>query len=234
MPIRRFSAVVSPRLATRFHHGMPPSTAPPGSRKREPSTMSASPAHDRLDELGDDPRLVLAVGVQHHDHVRVALERLQVARLLVAAVADVVRVPDDVQRQLARQLDGVVGGGVVDEDDLVDPAARDARDGRLERLRRVAGGHDDDDLGVALAGRSRRAASRWVSSIGRGSVSSRGPCRPQHPRRSSRPTTSAASTASRSTATSRRPSGARSPACWRTSRASRRASCASASGATCA
>ena len=68
--------------------------------------MSASPAHDRRDELGDDPRLVLAVGVQHHDHVRVALQRLEVARLLVAAVADVVRVPDDVERQLARQLDG--------------------------------------------------------------------------------------------------------------------------------
>ena len=53
----------------------------------------------------------------------------------------------------------------------------------------------------------------WVSSIGRGSVSSRRSWRPPLPRRSSRPTTSAASTASRSTATSPRPSAARSRAC---------------------
>ena len=133
---------------------------------------------DRLDELGDDPRLVLAVGVEHHDDVGVALERLEVARLLVAAVADVVRVPDDVQRQLARELDGVVGRGVVDEDDLVDPRLGDAVDGRLERLGGVARGHHDDHLGVALAGRGAGQCVSCVSSIRRGSVSCAA-CRPR-------------------------------------------------------
>jgi hypothetical protein len=110
--------------------------------------------HDRLDELGDDPGLVLAVGVQHDHHVGVALQRLEVARLLVAPVAHVVRVPEDVEvlGQPARDLDRVVGGLVVDEDDLVDPAVGDARHRPLQGAGGVAGGHDDDDLGACVLG----------------------------------------------------------------------------------
>ena len=138
-------------------HALPPRHAavdrPAGLEEARAEHDVGLPAHDRLDEPRDDPRLVLAVGVQHHDHVGVALQRLEVARLLVAAVADVVGMPDEVQRQLARELDRVVGRGVVDEDDLVDPAARDPGHRRLERPGGVAGGHHDDDLGVALAGR---------------------------------------------------------------------------------
>src|SRR5262249_40234013 len=65
----------------------------------------------------------------------------------------VVRMPDDVDRQPPGQLDGVVAGGVVDEQDLVDPLLRDRFDRVLERLRGVVRRHDDDDLCVAL--------SRW-------------------------------------------------------------------------
>ena len=42
--IARFSSVVSTRLATRFHSGMPPRFAPPGTSMREPRTMSARPS----------------------------------------------------------------------------------------------------------------------------------------------------------------------------------------------
>jgi len=50
----------------------------------------------------------LTVRVEHDDDVCAFLERVQVARLLVRAVSDVVWVPDHFDRQLARNLNGVV------------------------------------------------------------------------------------------------------------------------------
>ena len=82
---------------------------------------------DRRDQLRDQPGLVLAVGMQHDHDLGAALKRLEVARLLVAAVADVVRVPDHVDAELAGDLERLVGGAVVDEDHLVDAVARDRR-----------------------------------------------------------------------------------------------------------
>jgi hypothetical protein len=118
--------------------------------------------HDRPDDVGDDGWRVLAVGVQHHHHVRAALERLEVARLLVAAVADVVGVPDRVDRQAARDVDGLVGRLVVDQDDLVDPVVGDGAEGLLQRARRVAGGHHDNDLGArGLAHGGGRVTTGW-------------------------------------------------------------------------
>ena len=52
--------------------------------------------------------------------------------------------PDDLERQLAGQLDGLVGRGVVDEDDLGDVLERDLGDGLAQRRGRLPGGHDDD------------------------------------------------------------------------------------------
>jgi hypothetical protein len=42
------------------------------------------------------------------------VQRLHVAGLLIPAVADLVGVPDDLDRQLAGELNGLVGRGVVD------------------------------------------------------------------------------------------------------------------------
>ena len=50
------------------------------------------PGEDGLHHPPDQLRLVLAVGMQHHHHVGVALQGLEVARLLVGAVARVVGV----------------------------------------------------------------------------------------------------------------------------------------------
>ena len=90
----RFSIVVRKRFATHFQRGIPAASAAPGTSSREPSTRSASPATIGSTMLGDQPGLVLTVGVEHHHHVGVVLEGLQVAGLLVAAVADLMGVPD--------------------------------------------------------------------------------------------------------------------------------------------
>ena len=106
---------------------------------------------DRRDEVGDPGRVVLVVGVEHHDDVGAPLERPVVAGLLVAAVAQVLAVDDDLEAELAGDLDGLVLRHVVDEDHVVDEVVRDVGVRPLERLGRVVGGHDDDDLGGARA-----------------------------------------------------------------------------------
>ena len=78
---------------------------------------------------------VLAVRMEHHHDVGVALQRIQVARLLRPAVADVVRMPDDADGQLLRKLACVVARAVVDEKDLVHPFGGDPFIGALERAR---------------------------------------------------------------------------------------------------
>jgi hypothetical protein len=55
-----------------------------------------------------------------------------------APVADVVGVPDHVQREVASELDHVVGGLVVDEDHLVDDVGWDGGERRVQRPRGVA------------------------------------------------------------------------------------------------
>ena len=90
--------------------------------------------------------IVLVVGMDHDHDVRAELQGLGVAGLLVAAVAPVLFVDEDAEAELPGQLDGPVPAGVVDEDDLVHPLARDVVEGALQRLLGVVGRHDDDDF----------------------------------------------------------------------------------------
>src|SRR5439155_11917644 len=69
---------------------------------------------------GDEQRRVLVVGMQHDDHVGALGESLAVAGHLVASVAVVAIVLEDVQAKAAAQVDGLVGTVVVDEDADVD------------------------------------------------------------------------------------------------------------------
>ena len=92
-----------------------------------------------------------------------AVERRVVARLLVAAVAPVLGVDDDVEPEVPGDVDGLVLGHVVDEDDLVDEVVRDVGVGALERQGRVVGGHDDDEV---RAGR-RRHGGKGTRGAGR-------------------------------------------------------------------
>jgi hypothetical protein len=101
-----------------------------------------------------DPRVVLVVRVQHDDVVGTASERLPVAGLLVAAVAEVPRVDDDVDPQPAGDGDGVVAARVVDHHHLVEPPRGKLGDHPLESGGGVVGRHDDDRLAgdAALGG----------------------------------------------------------------------------------
>ncbi len=85
--------------------------------------------------------------MEHHDDIGVPLQRPVVGGLLVAAIAEVLAMDDDLQAEPPGDLDRLVAGHVVDEDDVVDQVVRDVRIRALERLRGVVGGHHDDDAG---------------------------------------------------------------------------------------
>ena len=99
--------------------------------------------HER-GERGDEPRLVLIVGVQHHDDVRARGERGGIAGLLVGAVARVGAVADRLQPEALGDGERRVVAGVVDEEHVIDDVVRDCAIARLEGLLRAVGGHDDD------------------------------------------------------------------------------------------
>ena len=82
---------------------------------------------DRGDQGRDPRRVVLVVGVEHDDDVGAGRERRVVAGLLVAAVAEVLAVDDDVEPELAGDVDRLVARHVVDEDDPVDDVVRGCR-----------------------------------------------------------------------------------------------------------
>ena len=83
--------------------------------------------------------------MEHHDDVRTRGERRVVAGLLVAPVPAVLRVDDHVETEVPGDLDGLVAGDVVDEDDALDEFVRDVRVRPFERTRGVVRGHHDDE-----------------------------------------------------------------------------------------
>ena len=101
-----FSTVVRKRLLTYFQvrHAA-------GQRVAEEPAAEHQVAlarRDRLDQGRDPGRVVLVVGMEHHDDVGTGLQRRVVARLLVAAVAPVLGVDDDVETELPGDVDGLV------------------------------------------------------------------------------------------------------------------------------
>ena len=64
---------------------------------REPKTASASPVTMRAIEVGENLRRVLPVAVQQHDDVEALVDEVAIAGLLIAAVAKVLLVAEDVQ-----------------------------------------------------------------------------------------------------------------------------------------
>ena len=77
---------------------------PPLTIIREPITASHSPRSNGATISGQTLGRVLAVAVEQDDDVEVVLDRQSISGLLVAAVAEVVRVTDDRQRKVVRQL----------------------------------------------------------------------------------------------------------------------------------
>ena len=152
-----------------------PARHPAGQRvAQEPAAehQVARAGGDRGDEGGDPRRVVLVVGVEHDDDLGAGRQGRVVARLLVAAVAAVLAVDDDVEPELPGDVDGLVARHVVDQDDLVDEVVRDVRIRALERPRRVVGGHHDDE---ARRGRLARIPA-WARAKGTAAA----PCPPGH------------------------------------------------------
>ena len=87
---------------------------------------------------------VLIVRVNHDHNVGAPLQGSGVARLLVPAIAAVLRVDDGVQAETPGHLRGSIRGTVVHYDDFVDHV-RDLGRGAFESLLGVVCRHDDND-----------------------------------------------------------------------------------------
>src|SRR5213595_1335459 len=104
--------------------------------------------------------VVLLVGVHHHAAVGAGARRLRIARLLVRAIAVIPVVDEDLEPELARDVERLVGRAVVDEDDRAHGVLRQLFVRHTKRPARVIGWHHDHDLGCA----ERRHAGRILHS----------------------------------------------------------------------
>jgi hypothetical protein len=83
--------------------------------------------------------------MKENDDVGAACQSLRVARLLVAAVTEVLAMNVDLDTKLAGELSGVVGARVVDEDQPIGDARRNIRDRLCERSLGTVRGQCDHD-----------------------------------------------------------------------------------------
>ena len=86
-----------------------------------------------------------------HDHnVRAAPQRFEVAGFLVATIATVLDMDDDLEAKALGDIYRVVMADIIDEDDFVDHVHRQPTVGRFEGPRRVVRGHDHHHPGCIL------------------------------------------------------------------------------------
>ena len=141
--------------------------------------MSASPARIGARHLGHQPRVVLVVGVDHHDDLGAVAQRPHVAGLLRRAVAAVGRVAEHVEAVARARRARLVGRRVVDQQRAVGgarPASRRRRRGSCASRCRPAGRRAparplpllqqrlDRRAGPACGGRGSRARRRATGS----------------------------------------------------------------------
>ena len=118
--------------------------------KREPVTMSASPAASGLEQLAELGGDVLAVAVEPHRRRVALVARVLEPRLHRPADAEVERQRDDRGAVAGRDRGGVVRGAVVDHDDVEGRVERlDLVDHPADRPLLVVGRDDRDDAPVA-------------------------------------------------------------------------------------
>ena len=124
---------------------------------------------DRLDHLAHQGRLVLVVGVHHHDGVRPVADAAHVAGLLVGAVAPVRGMGDHLEPLLQRDGDGLIATGVVDDERAVGRLDVDRGGNRGQRRLGVVRGQHGVHVGLAGARpeqRPRRAEHLHPVTIG--------------------------------------------------------------------
>ncbi len=166
---------------------MPPIRGGTGREHARPEHRVGRPVDERRHEVLDHLGRVLPVAVQQHDDVETVLDGPAVPGLLVAAVAEVPRVADHGDRELALRLVlepdvvGVVLAGVVAHEDMGDAPAEPCRD-PVEHLTEGRGGvvrhHQDSD---ALHG-PPRASVEWRSDHKRADCSRVGRPNADYPR----------------------------------------------------
>lgn len=121
--------------------------------KRFPARADTVAEHNiadaEVDELSHDradASVVLVIRVKHDDDIGIGLERCGIARLLIAAVAAIRWMRDDAQAERLRDIDGVIGARIVNEDAVVAESFRNLVDRRLDRECSVVGGKHERDL----------------------------------------------------------------------------------------
>ena len=113
-------------------------------------------------------RVVLVVGMDHDDDVGAARERRRGSRSSGCRRSPRLRGWTTMwMPEAARDLDGAVARGVVDEDDVVDAILRDVGVGPLEGLLGVVRGHDDARPGDSAAAPQTPRRVRMTGSVRR-------------------------------------------------------------------
>ena len=78
--------------------------------------------------------------MQHDDYIGAGGESFAIAGLLIAAIAVIAVVLEDLQAEAAREIDSLVGAVIIHEDADIDQVGQ-LSDGDLEGLLRVVSGH---------------------------------------------------------------------------------------------
>ncbi len=101
---------------------------------------------DHRDHRKEEARVVLVIGMQHGDDVGLACDRRPITRFLIRSIPAIFGMHDGCNPEVPGNLCRIIGAAVVHEDDLIHEVVGDSSVCRNERLRRIVGGHHDNDL----------------------------------------------------------------------------------------
>src|SRR5207253_8323064 len=101
---------------------------------------------DHARHRGYQPRVVLVVGMEHHDDIGAVPEEFSIARFPVCAVPEIAGVGVHIEAELPGGVDSPIGAGVIDEEDVVGDPGRDVLEGPGEGRLGIVSRQDDDHL----------------------------------------------------------------------------------------
>ena len=101
---------------------------------------------DHAGKRNKQMRRILVIGMDHDNDVGAAAEGFSVAGFLVAAVSEIFVMDEGEHAEFGGKRRGLVGAGVVNQNDFVDEFAREFAMGFLESLGGIERRHDYDDF----------------------------------------------------------------------------------------